>query len=154
MKMVFMFGHRDCPGKAVFDLLDAAKAYINENPGEEIVFVVGHRGQFDGFATRAISIVKSMYPQVRLWQLIAYYNPVKKHFQPDDVDTTYFPIGLEQVPKPYAIVKANEAVLAQCDAVICYVWHTASNTQKLLKKARRRGIPIYNLADKYHTQSN
>ena len=79
---------------------------------------------------------------------------MKKHFQPDDVDTTYFPIGLEQVPKPYAIVKANEAVLAQCDAVICYVWHTASTTQKLLKKARRRGIPIYNLADKYHTQSN
>lgn len=132
----------------------AAEYFAAEFQGEELCFVVGHRGDFDTYATMAMSVVKGALPGIKLWQLIAYYNPVKPHFTIDEIDETYFPLGLETVPKPYAIVKANNYVVSICDAVICYVNREGSNTYKLLRKAQRRGIPIVNLAETYPPPEN
>lgn len=147
MKILFLFGHRDCPPSAFHALYDAIEAYVQEQEGEQICVVVGHRGAFDSLATYTTILLKSRFPQICLLQLIAYYDPKNAPFRPDGVDGTYYPEGMERVPKPFAIVKANEAVLAECDAVICYVCHTASNTQELLKKAMRKDIPVVNIAD-------
>ena len=149
MKMIFLFGHRSCPNQAWRGIYGAAEYFIKEFQGEEICFVVGHRGDFDTLATRAISIVKGCHPEVKLLQLIAYYNPVRPHYTIEEIDATYYPLGLETVPKPYAIVKANQYVVSNCDAVICYVNREGSNTYKLLRKAQRRNIPIINLAEIY-----
>ena len=152
MKMIFLFGHRYCPSETRSGILLAAERFLKEFQGEELCFVVGHRGEFDTCAAMAMSVVKKAHPDIRLWQLIAYYDPAKPHFTVGGTDETYFPLGLETVPKPYAIVKANNYVVSICDAVICSVNREDSNTYKLLRKAQRRGIPIVNLAETYPPQ--
>lgn len=149
MKTVFLFGHRDCPTFVSEGIFDAAEDYIKQFPGEDIRFIVGHRGDFDLVATYMLIVVKKMYTQVTLQKLIAYYDPIKHLYYPDEIDGTIFPEGLETVPKPFAIVKANNIMVNSCDAVICYVLRKGSNTYKLLRKAQRRGIPIVNLAETF-----
>ena len=64
---------------------------------------------------------------------------------------SFYPPGMEKVPKRFAIVRANRYMVAHCDYLIAYVWHTASNARELLEYAQRlekRGrIHTENLAE-------
>lgn len=51
-------------------------------------------------------------------------------------DGTYYPEGLENTPRPFAIVKANRLLTDSCDWLICYVRHGVGNSGNLLKYAR------------------
>ena len=66
-------------------------------------------------------------------------------------DSTYYPEGMEDVPKPFAIVRANEHMIKTCDYLICYEAGLVGNTGKLVKKALRRQakgeMHVENLAD-------
>lgn len=147
IKNCFLFGHRNCPDAIFPDIVAAVRQYIEaQSVEDDIIFTVGHRGNFDRLATRAIIALKERYPHIRLNRLIAYYHPHKSVYVPEGVDDTHYPMGLEFVPKNLAIVKANEFMVAHCSDIICYVWHPASNTQKLLEQAQRRNIPIINIA--------
>lgn len=50
---------------------------------------------------------------------------------------TYYPEGMEKVPKRYAIVRANKLMIDVSDWLIAYVCHGASNSQMLLEYAQR-----------------
>ena len=58
---------------------------------------------------------------------------------------------METVPRRYAIVKINRKMIDASDWLIAYVTHTISNSNNLLKYARRRQkkglIRIINLDD-------
>ena len=54
-------------------------------------------------------------------------------------DGTYYPDGLEQVPRRFAIVQANKIMVDASDWLIAYVRHGASNSGKILEYAQRRG---------------
>lgn len=149
MKTVFLFGHRECQNCVWEGVYDAAEEFINRFPGEDIRFIVGHRGNFDQIATYSLIVVKQKYKQVKILKLIAYYDPIKRLYFPGEIDGSIYPEGLETVPKPFAVVKANNIMVNSCDAVICYVLRKGSNTYKLLLKAQRRGIPIVNLAETF-----
>ena len=149
MKTVFLFGHGDAPSHIWREIYSAAEESIQKSDGEQIRFIVGHRGNFDSFATGVLAVLKSLYPRITLLQLIAYYDPTRKPYLPMEVDGTYYPEGLEYVPKPFAIIKANQIMVDSCDEAICFVWREGSNTYKLLRRAQRRGIPVINLAEKH-----
>lgn len=67
---------------------------------------------------------------------------------PHGFDGTFYPPGMETVPKKFAILRANQYMLDHSDHLITYARHIASNTQTLLRyaKARKGRIKIENLA--------
>ena len=56
---------------------------------------------------------------------------------PPDFDSTFYPPGMETVPKRAAIVRANRYMVDHSDFLIAYVWHPASNARDLVEYARR-----------------
>lgn len=69
---------------------------------------------------------------------------------PAGFDRTFYPPDMEQVPKRFAIVRANHWMVDHTPHLIAYVWHPASNAKELLEYAHRRErrglIRIENLA--------
>ena len=145
-KTCFFIGHRDAP-KALRPLLDAAvERHITEYGVTE--FVAGHYGRFDYMAAAAVRTAKARHPDITLVLLLPYY-PFP--YDTSDYDSTYYPPGMEDVPKPFAIVRANEHMIKTSDYLICYDAGLVGNTGKLVKKALRRQkkgeLRVENLAE-------
>ena len=133
MKSCFFIGHRNAPETLRPLLDDAVERHISEYGVTE--FVAGHYGRFDYMAAGAVRKAKERHPDVTLTLLLPYYP-----FDHDtgDYDRTYYPEGMETVPKPFAIVRANEYMIKTSDYLICYDAGLIGNTGKLVKKALRR----------------
>ena len=149
MKSCFFIGHASAP-EAVLPLLEEAiEKHIAEYGVQE--FIVGRYGAFDGKAAAALVRAKRRHPEIILRQLIPYH-PSQHH---EDLwygfDSTYYPPGMESVPPACAIPRANRYMVSHCDYLIAYVWHTASNSKKILEYARRLEkagrLQVENLAD-------
>lgn len=146
-EICFMFGHRTCPESLFPKIVAAIREHIEVHGCD--LFVVGSRGEFDRLASRAVAALKPQYPGVKLWRLEPYYHPHKPYYTPEGVDNHLYPQGMEFVPKNLAILKANEIMIDDyCSTVICFVqYSTASNTYKLLERAKRKeDLIITNLA--------
>ena len=141
----FLFGHADAPGTIMPKLEEAIEKCYSKGISN---FYVGNRGRFDSLATAAVKQAKKKFPGVRLYLLLAYHPAERPQETPEGFDGTYYPLE-EKIPRQFAIVRANEAMLRQADYVICYVNH-AGNTRKLLAIAQKREkqelIPIENIA--------
>ena len=133
MNTCFFIGHRDAPETLSPLLAEAVERHIAEYGVDD--FVVGHYGRFDYMAAGAVRKAKERHPDVMLTLLLPYYP-----FDHDtgDYDRTYYPEGMETVPKPFAIVRANEYMIKTCEYLICYDAGLIGNTGKLVKKALRR----------------
>ena len=143
-QICFLFGHGDCPEALFPKIVTAVETLITEHGCTN--YCIGHRGDFDHLATRAVIALKEKYPHLSVRRLIAYYNPHKSVYCPEGVDCTYFPPGMETVPKSIAIRVANESMIDDADFVICYVNHHFSNAHKALEYAqRRKDLQIINL---------
>ena len=71
--------------------------------------------------------------------LLLPYHPADRHIPtPPSFDGTYYPEGMENVPKRYAIVRANKQMVNSSDWLIAYVHHPASNARNLFEYAHRR----------------
>ena len=143
----FFIGHRDAP-EAVRPLLDeAVERHITEYGVTD--FFVGHYGRFDAMAAGTVRKAKERHPAVTLKLLIPYY-PFP--YDASDYDGTYYPAGLELVPKPLAIVRANEHMIRACDYLICYDCGEIGKTRDFTALARKRekkgAIRIENLAER------
>ena len=67
------------------------------------------------------------------------YHPAERPIPvPDGFDSTYYPPGMENVPRKVAIVRANRYMVDHTDFLIAYAWHPASNARDLLEYARKR----------------
>ena len=146
-KVCFMFGHAECP-ESIIPRIESAIENLYSQHGITI-FYVGNRGRFDRMATRAASHVKQQHPDMKLYLLLAYHPGERPVDLTEDFDNSYYP-PLENVPRQYAIVRANKHMVDTADAVICYVDHIG-NARNLLEHARRRqrkeGIPVENVAE-------
>lgn len=102
-------------------------------------FFVGHYGRFDALAARAVKNAKKRHPEVTL-TLVLTYHPFDRPIQtPKGFNGTFYPPGMETVPKKMAIVRANRYMVDTCDFLIAYVWHPASNALELAEYAQQRG---------------
>lgn len=148
MKSCFFIGHRDAP--------DTVLAYLTVTLERLIVedsvgyFYVGQYGDFDRLAALAVKRLKQHYPFIALIRVLPYHPADRPTLTPSGFDGTYYPEGMENVPKRYAIVRANTQMVKYCDWLIAYVCHPASNARNLLEYAQRREkkglIHIENLA--------
>lgn len=140
----FLFGHGDCPDSLFPEIVHAVEKLIIEHGCHN--YYIGHRGNFDRIATRAVITLKANYPDLCVQRLIAYYDPHRPVYCPEGVDSTYYPPGMETIPKSIAIRVANEKMIDDADFVICYVNHHFSNAHKALEYAqRKKNLPIINL---------
>ena len=149
MKNCFFIGHRE----ANESLLPRLDLEIERLITKEQVryFYVGGYGGFDQIAATAVKQAKKKHPDITLMLVLPYHPAERTIKKPLDFDGTYYPEGLENTPRPFAIVKANQLMVDACDWLVCYVRHGASNSRNLLEYAQRREkkglIQITNIAE-------
>ena len=115
-------------------------------------FFVGHYGRFDALATLAVKGAKQRHSAVTLTLLLPYHPFDRPIPIPEGFDSTFYPPGMESVPKRFSIVRANQWMIDHSTHLIAYVRHPVSNAQNLLAYAKakeRKGLlAVINLGDK------
>ncbi len=135
-KSCFFIGHREASEEIYPVLYAAVEQHIVEYGVTE--FFVGHYGGFDRLAALAVKEAKRFYPEVKLTLLLPYHPAERPISTPDGFDSTFYPPGMESVPRKIAIVRANRYVVDHVDYLIAYVWHPASNAWELVEYARKK----------------
>lgn len=151
MNSCFFIGHADAPESVLVQLMQKIEELIAK---ENIrYFYVGKHGNFDRLAALAVKNLKKSYPFIQLILVLPYHPGERSILVPDGFDGTYYPEGMETVPKKYAIIKANRKMIENVDWLIAYVWHPASNARKILELAQHREqkgkIHVVNLGGKF-----
>lgn len=140
-KSCFVIGHREASDAIYPALLAAVRQHIVDFHVSE--FVVGHYGQFDRLAARAVIEIKREFPEVLLLMLIPYHPAEAPIEPPEEFDGTFYPPGMESVPRQFSIARANRYMLSHSNFLIAYVRHSASNAANLVADAvsrERRGL--------------
>lgn len=150
MGVCFFIGHREAGDELLPALTAAVERHITEYGVTN--FMVGCYGNFDKLAARTVIDVKKRHPEVTLTMLLPYHPFDRPTPTPKGFDGTFYPPGMETVPKRLAIVRANRYMTEHSSHLIAYAWHPASNARELVEYARsreRKGmIHIENLAEK------
>lgn len=135
-KSCFFIGHSDSD----YNIYGKLKEVIEEHIMEYGVtnFYVGHYGNFDRLAAKAIIDLKTNYSYIRLTLLLPYHPSEIKIELPNGFDSSYYPDGMESVPRRLAIIKANQHMIDCVDYLIANVKYSASNSGKLLEYALKR----------------
>ena len=142
-KSCFFIGHREASEEIYPALYAAVEQHILKYGVTE--FIVGHYGGFDHLAASAVKEAKRFYPEVRLTLLLPYHPAERPIPTPDGFDGTFYPPGMESVPRKIAIVRANRYVVDHVDYLIAYARHPASNARELVEYARsqKQKVPIF-----------
>ena len=142
-KSCFFIGHRETSEEIYPALYAAVEQHILEYGVTE--FIVGHYGGFDRLAASAVKAAKRFYPKVRLALLLPYHPAERPIPTPDGFDGTFYPPGMESVPRKIAIVRANRYVVDHVGYLIAYAWRPASNARELVEYARsqKQKVPIF-----------
>ena len=150
----FLIGHRDTAESIKPALYQAVEHHIAECGVTE--FIVGRYGSFDRMAAQAVIDAKSRHPGVSLTLLLPYYPTKRRAALPDGFDGSFYPPGMESVPKRLAIVRANRSAVDCAQYLIACVWHPASNAYELLQYAEKRAlgglIQVENLGNRFIEQ--
>ena len=135
MSTCFFIGHRDAPDSILPSLSAAIEARIVEDGVDQ--FVAGNYGRFDSLAAQAVRKAKKQHPDILLFYLRPYH-PVERPFTPSGYDGSFYPPGMETVPRKLAIVRANRYMVDNSQFLIAYARYSASNAWKLTEYARKR----------------
>ncbi|MGM9538161.1 MAG: hypothetical protein ACI3VN_07515 [Candidatus Onthomonas sp.] len=134
----FFIGHRDTAESIKPALYQAIEHLIAAHGVTE--FMVGRYGSFDRLAARAVIDAKARYQGISLTLLLPYYPTKHQVVLPDGFDDSFYPPGMESVPKRLAIVRANHSAVDCAQYLIACVWHPASNAYELLQYAEKRAL--------------
>lgn len=148
MNTCFFIGHREAGDKLLPALAEAVERHITEYGVSS--FMVGRYGNFDKLAARAVIGAKKRHPEVTLTLLLPYHPFDRPIPTPEGFDGTFYPPGIEMVPKRIAIPHANRYMVRNSSHLIAYAWHPASNAREILEAALKRQecgmIRVTNLA--------
>lgn len=131
----FFIGHREAPDRLLSVLEQEVERHITEYG--VTAFTVGQYGGFDALATQAVKKARERHPSVSLALLLPYHPYERSIEMPKGFDCTYYPLGMENIPKRLAIVRANRCMVDTSDYLIAYAWYPG-NARKLLEYAQRR----------------
>ena len=144
LKTCFLIGHRDAP-VALRDKLERAIAEAITDYGVT-EYVVGQYGAFDKMAAACLAEAKKAHPELRLVLLLPYHPSERAAVLPTGFDGSFYPPGMEAVPRRLAIVRANEYMAKHCDLLIGYAVLQNSNPGRIMRKVRP-GCAVVNLAE-------
>ena len=136
MPTCFFIGHREAPEKLMGELTAEVERHIIEYGVTD--FVVGRYGRFDTLAAKCVKAAKKRRPEVTLTLLLPYHPYDRPTPTPPGFDGTFYPPGMETVPKRAAIIRANRYMVEHSEYLIAYAWHPASNARELVEYAQKR----------------
>ena len=136
MKSCFSIGHREASSEVLPALTEAIELHIVEYGVTE--FIVGNYGGFDHMVVKAVIAAKERHPDITLSMLIPYHPAERPIDPPQGFDNTFYPLGMENVPRRLAIVRANRYMVDHVGHLIAYAWHPASNARDLVEYAKKR----------------
>lgn len=143
LKSCFFTGHREADER-LFPIMVNTIERLVVSEGVTCFYVGGYGG-FDRIAASAVKRAKQRHPEVLL-MLVLPYHPAERPVEiPYGFDGTYYPEGMESVPRRFAIVQANRRMVDGADWLIAYVRHGASNSRKILEYAQKQGVSCINL---------
>lgn len=149
-KNCFFIGHRDAGEELLPILAEAVERHITQCGVTD--FYVGHYGRFDSMAAQTVRDAKKRHPTVTLTLLLPYYPADRPTFTGTGFDGTFYPPGMERVPKRLAIVRANRYMVEYSSHLIAFARYPASNARELVEYAKARQerglIQVENLAEK------
>ena len=118
---------------------------IRKNP--TCKFYLGGYGDFDSLCLRTLRELKKEFQSIELIFITPYIdkNYSKLEFAKYHYDDVIFP-PLECVPRKFAILKRNEWMVEEADLVIAYVKYSWGGAAKTLEYAKRKKVPIFNIA--------
>ena len=149
MSTCFFIGYHNAP-ESVRPLLDeAVERHITDYGVTR--FLVGHYGAFDAMSAGAVIRAKQEHPEVELLLLLPYHPTERPAALTAGFDGSYYPEGMEHVPRRLAIVRANEYVIRHvCDYLVAYDRFLATKTHDFVELALQREkkglIHVTNLA--------
>lgn len=148
MNRCFFIGNHDAP-EEIYPLICSTVEHHISHFGV-CDFLVGHYGNFDRMAARAVIAAKLRHPYITLTLLLPYY-PLNQSFAlAEGFDCSLYPENISRVPKRAAIAFANRYCINTSDYLIAYSRYSASNSGKLLSYAQalaeRKPVHITNLA--------
>lgn len=150
-KSCFFIGHREAPEDILPILGRVVEKHILEYGVTD--FIVGGYGSFDRLASRGVISAKERYPQITLTLLLPYHPAEKPIKLSPGFDGSFYPPGMESVPRRFAIIRANKYMVNHSDFLIAYVCRPASNARNLLeyaeKRAKQGGLHVENIAGIY-----
>ncbi|MBQ2383281.1 MAG: hypothetical protein II290_04510 [Oscillospiraceae bacterium] len=141
----FFIGHREASSEILPALMEAVEQHITGYGVTE--FIVGNYGAFDRMAAKVVIAAKERYPQITLTMLIPYHPAERPIELPQGFDGSFYPPGMEKVPRRVAIVRADRYMIDHVDHLIAYAWHPASNARELVRYAMGRKVSVTNIAD-------
>ncbi len=128
-------------------ILSFLQEKVGEQPAE---MYLGGYGGFDSFCYECCKKYKAIHPQISLVFVTPYLTVdyQRKHFQTQEkkYDEILY-LGIEDKPKRYAIVYRNKYMVEKADLVVAYVSHGWGGAYTTYKHAKRKGKPIFNLAN-------
>ena len=132
------FGHRD----VTHDIRAKLQFIIEQLITEEQInsFYVGHQGQFDSMVYSVLKELKVKYPHIRYIVVLAYMPD--EHIREVYGEDTFFPDGLESVPKRFAISIRNDWMIQHSDYAVCYVHKITGGAAKFREKAEKKGLKV------------
>ena len=99
-------------------------------------------------AARAVCQAKRRDLEVKLFLLLPYHPAARDVAVAKEFDGTIYPALLENVPRRFAIPKANQYMVSHVTHIIAYVWHSMGGSGKTLEYAKRKKqLTITNLAE-------
>lgn len=133
-KTCFFIGHREAPESIYPELARTVEQLIGQGVTD---FYVGHYGNFDRLAARAVIAAKRQHPEMRLTLLLPYHPAEREVILSSGFDGSLYPPGMEEVPRRLAIPRANRWMVEQCIHLVAYVTHPASNARKVVEWGRK-----------------
>lgn len=133
-KTCFFIGNRHTPNSIKQQLVEVVEKHITEYG--VTIFTVGHYGSFDSLVKEVLREAKKNHSDIELY-ILAPYALSQRIETPEGFDGTFYPEGLEFVPKRYAIVQANYYMIQHSGYLISYCRHI-SNTRNFVEYAQRR----------------
>lgn len=147
--IVTFCGHRD------FQETDDVKGRLMSilatlaDSNETLICYTGGYGSFDRFAARCVKDAQTTAETIRNCLIVPYLTAsLQKELKEREgfFDEVIYP-ALENVPPKYAILRCNEWMVERADLVIGYITHNFGGAARTWKYAKRKGIPLINLAE-------
>ncbi len=106
-------------------------------------FWLGGYGAFDLLAAKVVKQLKKKYPHIRSVLVLAYLH---QRYEEELYDETEYP-PLEKVPKSLAIIKRNEYMVKQSDAIVSYVIYSFGGAAQTVQFALRNQKTVICMAN-------
>lgn len=141
-KTAMFIGHSEC-----FQIeKETLYPIIRELIGQGVdTFLSGGYGEFDYMSAHAVYEMKKEFPHIENLVVIPYFE--FKVYEPQYIDGTLFPDGLEFVPYKAKIVQRNRYMVQNSAYAICYVNYHFGGAGKTYEYAKKQGLKIFNLGN-------